>query len=171
MTGFYTHLWTNKYGVTATREWEMCLDGITPEMLSDGLKRMVREGRFKRYPPNPIEFRELCFPSCEEFGLPSFDAAYREAVNNIGRSPEWRKWSCAAVYQAVCDAGFAVLKTGDEREARAQFQKAYEGVIKRVMFGEKLELPEAERITKTERPCTREQSKAHVANLKQSLGF
>ena len=142
------------------------------EMISGGFRRVTRSASFRTFPPNPIEFRAACFPTHEELGIPSLEAAYREATNNVGRSPEWRNWSHPASYQAACDAGFYTLKTGDEREAKALFSKAYENVTRRVMNGEKLQLPEEERLAKQpEKPCSKARSKEHLANLKANLGY
>lgn len=170
MAGLYTHLWTRKYGDTPSREWMLCLDGLTPELVADGFRRVVRDKRFQTYPPNPIEFRAACYPSYEELGLPPIDVAFREATNNAGRSPEWRKWTHPAIYQAACEAGFSNLKTSEEREAKTMFNTAYESVVKRVMAGEVLQIPERLE-KKPDQPCTKEQAKKHVADLKATLGF
>lgn len=159
------------------RAWE---GGYKRELLAALIRHRVCDWRLiecgiamvtSDFLPNQDRFAMNCKPRPEDVGLPSVDAAYREATNNIGRFPEWRKWTHPAIYQAVCDVGFAVLKTSDERQSRPLFEKAYEAVCWRVMAGEKLQLPEEERLEKTEKRCTKQENRAHCANLKASLGF
>ena len=135
MTGLYAHKWTGAYGVDPTPEWEMALDCLTPEMVRTGLDRTVSE-RWD-WPPNPIQFRELCLPTSEDLGLPSDDDAFQQAVGNAtDKDP--------SVIYTLRNMGDEVYKFRrcETEKARKLFKKHWDKTIEYVMTGGELPEPE-----------------------------
>ena len=58
----YNHTFTSRYGlVDSEGVWQQALKKLTQEQLSSGIKALLEdETPFSTYPPNPIEFRNLC---------------------------------------------------------------------------------------------------------------
>lgn len=134
MTGLYTHLWTRKYGDTPTREWEMALVDLTPDMVGKGINKIVKSKRFEEFPPNPIQFRAACMPSGEGYGLPSFDAAFNQATGvNTDKHP-------AVIYAMRLMADPFAFRQSKVELARQQFSEVWQKTVEHVMAGG--ELPE-----------------------------
>jgi len=80
MAGLYGYAWTKQNGVDPTTEWELCLAGTAPETVKKGIDRMTKDKAFEVFPPNPMQFRSMCLPRGEDLGLPSFEAAFKQAT-------------------------------------------------------------------------------------------
>lgn len=129
MTELYGHRWTSGFGDAPTDGWTLAVGALPPEMIRAGLERMVRQGKHNDWPPTALEFRALCLPCSEDLGLPSEDAAYRQAV-------DWSRLSAADRHPAVL-ATLRQLDTWawrrlDEQTARKQFAAAWQKIVDRV---------------------------------------
>ena len=135
MTGLYSHKFTGGYGTEPTPEWKMAVRDCSPEMIKRGLDRCVKE--FPSWPPNPIEFRNLCYPTPEEMGLPSNETAFLQAVGSI-------KERHPAVIYALRNLGAECfrLRHSDEKTARDMFNKVWAQTIEFVANGGDLPEPE-----------------------------
>jgi len=56
----YGHQLNSQYGETIPESWERLLTGLTPEQIKQGLEKLVT--RKDSWPPNAVEFRQLCLP-------------------------------------------------------------------------------------------------------------
>ena len=82
MTEIYGHRWTSAYGSTPVDGWDMCVSGLEPEQIRSGLKKMVLNPEYQKWPPAALEFRALCLPTEADLGLPSLTDAFQQAVGN-----------------------------------------------------------------------------------------
>jgi len=108
------------------------------EQIKLGLQR-ARASKSPYWPAAGV-FVDWCKPSAEDLGMPIQEEAYREAINNLGNFAT-AKWSHAAVYEAVLATSWHVLRSFNEREARTRFYKHYAILVKRVINGEKINIP------------------------------
>lgn len=90
--------------------------------------------------PSPGRFIQWCQPTPEDLGLPTDEAAYREAAVN-SYSPIAHRWSHPAVYQAGKETGWFFLKTASQRDTQAEFKKVYADICRRVMSGDVFAVP------------------------------
>ncbi len=56
----YGHQLNSQYGETIPERWERVLTGLSPEQIKHGLESLV--SRKETWPPNAVEFRQLCLP-------------------------------------------------------------------------------------------------------------
>ena len=84
MTEIYGHRWTSAYGSTPVDGWGMCVSGLEPEQIRAGLKKMVVNPEYQKWPPAALEFRALCLPTEADLGLPTLNEAFNQAVGNRG---------------------------------------------------------------------------------------
>ena len=56
----YGHQLHSQYGEVMPESWERLLKGVTPDQIKDGLNRL--SVRTEAWPPNAVEFRQLCMP-------------------------------------------------------------------------------------------------------------
>ncbi|WP_271270509.1 replication protein P [Aliamphritea hakodatensis] len=90
--------------------------------------------------PSPGKFIAWCFPTPEELGLPSLEAAYREACNNAHRISQHR-WSHGAVYQAGKESDWTKLRSEVQRYSFPVFKKVYSEICIRALRGEQFQMP------------------------------
>jgi hypothetical protein len=57
----YGHQLNSQYGETIPESWELLLRDLAPLQIKGGLEALV--GRNETWPPNAIEFRQLCLPT------------------------------------------------------------------------------------------------------------
>ncbi|MDH5798912.1 MAG: hypothetical protein OEZ19_10125 [Paracoccaceae bacterium] len=140
-----TALWGRKFvtlhGVSDTnRAWLNALKDLPPQAISIGLERCERAIRIKTqkgeesWPPSEIEFRAMCCPSEEDFGLPTDIQAYRLAINC-----DWS--SHPIVYLAAKKVGTYELRTQSQERTEKKFCRAYAELVDRVLNGEIFTLP------------------------------
>lgn len=99
-------------------------------------------GRATKSLPSFGDFLALCRPRPEAVGLPTLDAAYREAVSHA-MNPRHR-WSHPAVKIAAIATGAHDLRTADGYRAgalRKAFEAHYEQLVRQVACGEELTPP------------------------------
>lgn len=135
MTGLYSHSWVSSYGTDPTPEWEMAIRDCSREMIKRGLDRCVQE--FKSWPPNPIEFRSLCYPTMAELGLPSEEQAFQQAVGNV---PD-RHPAVIFTLRNMGSESFRLRRT-DEKASRAMFNNQWVQTVQFMSDGGELPEPE-----------------------------
>ena len=161
MTGFYPLLWAKAYGTDPSREWIIALRDLSFDQINAGFNRMVLEKL--QYPPNPIQFRALCFPRAEDLGLPSEDEAFCQATGNNEKKHPW-------VIEMLRRMGAERndFSRADAKKARTLFKKHWDLIIDRVMAGE--EAPEVElEIEDKPKKASKEVAAAGMAALKRGL--
>ena len=136
MTRIYGHRWTSAFGAKDDATWLRGLHGLTSAQVGHGLSRCATH-RADGWPPTLPEFRALCTPTAEDLGLPTPDAAYREAA----MADRDHQWSHPAVYAAAQGVGLFELRTFPESKSRPMFERAYEIVTRGVLAGEKFDAP------------------------------
>jgi len=143
------------------------LRGLTRQQIAKGLDRAKR----REFMPGPGVLAELCKPHPEDFGMPSAQAAYLEACRQLAKSPQYRKWTHPGVYIAYVATTAYVLKSETERQAFPKFEREYQAVINRVMAGEQLQVPKAERIDEPKnKPLSRREQMAQIKKLSAEVG-
>ena len=136
MTGFYPLLWAKAYGTDPSREWIIALRDLSFDQISAGFNRMVLEKL--QYPPNPIQFRTLCFPKPEELGLPSENQAFNESLKSNCDKHPWVK----EMLRTMSSEDAYEFRRADAKTARTLFKTHWNLIIDRVMAGE--EAPDIE---------------------------
>ncbi|MHB1752184.1 MAG: replication protein P [Acidiferrobacter sp.] len=164
MTRIYGHRWTSAFGATDDSTWLRGLRGLTPAQVGHGLSRCAthREGG---WPPTLPEFRALCTPTAEDLGLPTLDAAYREAA----LADKDHRWSHPAVYAAAQAAGLFELRTLPESKSRPLFERAYEIVTRRVLAGEQFDAPVPRALEKLPVPTRPDVAEAALTAMRALL--
>lgn len=112
----------------------MALVDLSPEMVSRGVSYVVKSKRFEEYPPNPIQFRAACMPSSEDYGLPSFEAAFSQATGvNTDKHP-------SVIYAMRLMVDSFAFRQAKADAARQMFAEVWQKTVEHVMAGG--ELPE-----------------------------
>ena len=164
MARIYGHRWTSAFGAKDDSTWLRGLRGVTPEQLGVGLAVCVR--RADPWPPTLPEFLVLCTPTAEDLGLPTVDAAYREAV----MADRDHIWSHPAVFVAARNAGSFKLRTLPEAKSGPLFERAYEIVVRRVLAGEQFTAPVPQALDKLPTPARPETVQSALASMRAALG-
>lgn len=113
----------------------MAIGDFSPQMIKRGLDRCVQE--FKSWPPNPIEFRALCYPTTDELGLPTEAQAFQQAVGNAKQ----RHPAVILTLRNMGSGSFS-LRRADEKTAMAMFRKQWIQTVQFVADGGELPEPE-----------------------------
>lgn len=81
LQAIYGHRWASQFPTAddgramVMREWAIRLAGLSHEEIAKGLRGLhKRHGSDRGWPPNPIEFRELCRPARQPHERPEFQA-------------------------------------------------------------------------------------------------
>lgn len=164
MTRIYGHRWTSSYGETDEGTWHKALQGLTPAQVGRGLSRCAIH-RADGWPPTLPEFRALCTPTAEDLRLPALDDAYREAA----LADKDHRWSHPAVYAAARATGVFELRTLPEAKSRPLFERAYEIVTRRVLAGERFDVPIPQALEKLPTPARPETASAALAAMRAKL--
>ena len=145
--------------------------GINSEsQLQFGLKK-ARASKSTYWPAVGV-FIDWCKPTAEDFGLPSQEDAFREAIGNLGIFIT-AKWSHQVVCEAVKQTTCYVLKNRPEKEARALFYRNYAIMVERVRRGENLkaDISKALPAKPVFVPARPEVEQAHLTNMKKMVGL
>ncbi len=164
MARIYGHRWTSAFGATDDSTWLRGLRGLTPAQVGRGLSRCATH-RADGWPPTLPEFRALCTPMAEDLGLPTPDAAYREAA----LADKDHRWSHPVVYAAAQATGLFELRTLPESKSRPLFERAYEIVTRRVLAGEQFDVPIPQALAKLPVPARPETASAALAAMRETL--
>jgi len=159
---------SDKSLASAKRSWikGFAAAGInTLEQIRFGLEQCRQSG--SDFAPSVGRFIQWCKPTPEMLGLPSGDAAYREACRKA--HPAFSgNWSHQAVYHAACQTGFYELASLPEERSRKLFDRNYAATVEMVMAGEPLrEIPKA--LPASVSNCTPEVGRNALAGLRAAL--
>lgn len=134
---------TDEAMAAAKKTWikGFAADGITTiEQIRLGIEQCRRSE--SDFMPSVGRFIVMCKPTAESLGLPSEDAAYREACRNAHPSMTGAKWSHAAVFHAAKACGFYNLNTLSMTDSRKLFNRNYAITVRDVLDGKPLkEIP------------------------------
>lgn len=155
------------------------LTGITPDMAQSWYAQLadLSENELKRGLLNARSFtgfftlpafRELCRVTPEGLGMPDAQRAYREAC----MAEPGHAWSHPAVYHAALATGHFELRNLTEQQCFPRFRNAYEEMTKRVLAGERLDLPVREAIpSKIPHYLTPSENKSRMAKLMAEINL
>ena len=90
MQEIYGHQLNSQYGATIPESWERLLMGVSPDQIKNGLERLAT--RTDTWPPNAVEFRQLCLP---ETVSPDGNNSAAYLSFNDERHPEHKQYSKA----------------------------------------------------------------------------
>ena len=163
LSGLFGYPFTRQYGTEPTPEWIMAIDGIEPQAIGTGLRRMVESGKYVEFPPNPLAFRLLCLPTSEELGLPPKGEAYYQAINWSRIEPEDKFPAVLQALQTIPDV--YQFRRMNEKKAEKMFNEAWGKVVEHVAFGG--ELPEIPlEVEQTHVKASGDVAKAAISKLK-----
>jgi len=154
----------------AKRAWmRIELAQVPPPLFDLALRRLgvdYQAGRERKSLPSVGDFLALCRPKAEALGLPSPEAAYREAVSHAMNARH--RWRHPAVRIAAVATGCHELRTADGRRAdqiRAAFERHYEQLVRQVACGEELTPPRLALAHDGQRPA----AEVHEEHAEQAL--
>lgn len=138
------------------------------------IKLGVKHARASKSPfwPAVGEFIDWCKPLPEDFGLPSREDAFAEAIGNLG-SYMTAEWSHVAVQESARNTTMYVLKNRTEAVARKEFYRNYAVLVNRVIRGENLniDVPKALPSEAEYRPIAQERAIENALKLKKLVGL
>lgn len=121
--------------------------------------------------PSVGQFIAWCQPDPAEFGLPTAEAAFKEASRNSHPASVDCKWTHPAVYVAAREAGRHELANLPRDKSWPLFQRAYSITVRRVLEGEDLsgEIPKALPQKREPRSVDPKVAQQHIERLKKML--
>ncbi|MDE1460410.1 replication protein P [Spartinivicinus poritis] len=155
---------------TSKKQWRKSLNRYSPERIVKATEQAIRQAK---YFPDLIDIQNHCKLTYKECGLPSAEAAYREACFATDQSAE-ASWTHPAVYLAARATGWLLLRTEEQRIVFPVFQRNYGILCNRVIDGEDLaaDLPkglEHHQLSAAEQ--AEQQSNQHLKQQMQAQGI
>ncbi len=155
-------------------EWlkTLAAQGITSrEQVQAGLNRARREQGDRQFWPTPRQFALWCQPTACDLGLPTLQAAFKEATRHYHR-PDRHKWSHNVVRLAARETGSWMFATGIEKDVLMTFERNYKVLCRRFASNEltDVELPKALPEV-VNRPTEPAKAKSIIAHLRANLGL
>lgn len=150
--------------------WFEALKDLTPHALENGLERLrslKTGGKFSSYPPNCLEFKEICLAFYEDLKLPKLSDAYQEIKNRA--YIQNKCWTHPVVKLIAKRLPIDFLKLDDEREAYALFKKIYEQACLLIRMGHVI--PEIKEDVMLEKPKNYHTAKQHLDAMRKYLGI
>lgn len=146
--------------------WADVLQNLNRQRINYGFERVKNNAA--KYPPDALEFKKLCEPKPEDFGIPDERTAYIEACHKIGEKNY--QWSHVCVQAAATNTGYFLLKCSTEVKSSKVFKDVYETVLRRYFDGEEIIKPMPKWLEKMEpeapQPTAKEVSDAMDAVFK-----
>jgi hypothetical protein len=141
MASKYGHRWTSQYGAEpwndrgagAGNVWQHDLGGLTRQDLERGIERCME--RDDAWPPTLPEFRRLCLPRPEDFGVPDEEEAFMEAAGRAHPCAPQHDWSHPTVVAAFRRMGRHRFHELERREARRAWHTVWRRVVRQYMAG------------------------------------
>ena len=136
----YPMLFESKHGAiggAGFRAWSSVLEDLSPQRINYGFEQVKKKAA--KYPPDALEFKRLCEPKPEDFGIPDQYAAYIEACHKIGKKNY--QWSHVCVQAAATNTGYFLLKCSPEAKSSKVFKGVYETILRRYFDGEEIIRP------------------------------
>lgn len=147
MARMYGAKFTSQWGEYDDGAWLAELTHLPRHCLELGFRRLRQEvsdaarAGDTAWPPQPVAFAAMCEPRPEDVGLPTADAAWREACDHSHDPTGWR-WSHEAVRMAGQAVGWREIHGTTAQSVRARlesrFARQYSALVNRVMAGEEL---------------------------------
>lgn len=152
MAGLYGHKWLSSYGTSDIKLddagnpradsgiWGKALSGISGQQIAYGMKLCTtRTGEQAAWPPSAPEFRDMCLAGQSALGVPTTDAAWREAVEASSDVINW-KFSHPIVQEAARLTDWYSIRTGTPKAETVQnrFNKRYADLTAKLQRGEPL---------------------------------
>ena len=129
----------------AKKYWLESLAGFSPEVIRRATRLVVQNNQFL---PSLATMVSTCENGQALFGLPTAEAAYREAC--LAPEPKVQhKWSHPAVYLAAEATGWFALANEVQSTVFPLFEYNYATVCRRVIHGEMLAVPVAKALPET----------------------
>ncbi|HSG59950.1 MAG TPA: replication protein P [Pseudomonadales bacterium] len=152
----------------AKQLWANSLQEFSGEQILRACQKAIESSDFI---PTIHNVLSHCRQDLSSYGLPSPRDAYIEACNASEPRAEF-SWSHPAVYFAGRDAGWFFLSSNIESKAMPVFEAAYRKVCDRVLAGEKLAMPNAQRLpSETATPLSAEEKVQRMAALRKEIGL
>lgn len=123
-------------------------------------------GRFKDYPPNCMQFRDICLSYYKGLNLPDVKDAYNEIKRNGYSSRP--NWSHPAVKYAASKLPSEFLSIEHEGIAYDLFKKTYAKVCHIARLG--FDIPEVNSPVILFKPVNKDIARHHLTRIKQHLG-
>lgn len=171
MTKLLGQRWESKHGAVPTREWQRLLARFAHESAEQIASRIVSRlqpnGRGEIWPPEMADVIAMCQPKPEDFGLPTVNEAYRDAVHG--------RWSRhPVVYEAARRVGTFELRNHSEARSRPEFEREYAEVCVEWMAGRRFEgpklNPEAQLPLQPKQRPTPEEVRARCEEMRRVIG-
>ena len=142
MSQIYGQIFISKFGARDENGvWLSVLRDLTPKALESGiarLKDLAGDGRFSQYPPNSMEFKELCLAFYSDLRLPSAHDAFLEVQSSVRNYDPRHAWSHQVVIFTASRLPVAFLEIDNEAEAKKVFKRVYDEVCHRFKQGHDL---------------------------------
>lgn len=150
----------------AKKYWLSSLADFPPEVIRRAVRHVVQSQPFL---PSLATMIAACEDGPSLFGLPTAEAAYREAC--LAPEPKAaQKWSHPVVYFAGRATGWYVLANEIQSVALPQFEYHYTQLCRRVLRGESLDMPTVQALpASVSAPLSVEANRARLKALRQQL--
>lgn len=140
MTEMYGHKWASVHGEKDSGTWGKVLHDITGHQIGVGMHACAaRTDDHAEWPPSAPEFRKMCLAGTSSIGIPTPDAAWREAVEASSDVINW-KFSHPIVQEAARLTDWYSIRTGTPKAETVQnrFNKRYADLTAKLQRGEPL---------------------------------
>lgn len=147
----------------AKKYWLQSLAEFPPEVIRRATRHVVQN---HEYLPTLAAMIAACDNGSALFGLPTPDAAYREAC--LAAEPKSAQvWTHPAIYHAGRETGWFLLATEPQSTAFPLFEYHYTQLCRRVLRGEALDVPVQPALPpRVEVPLSVEASRARIKALR-----
>lgn len=147
----------------AKKYWLQSLAEFPPEVIRRATRHVVQH---QEYLPTLASMIAACDNGHALFGLPTAEAAYREAC--LAPEPKVSHgWTHPAIYLAGRDTGWFLLASEPQNIAFPAFDYHYTGYCRRVMRGESLDVPMQPALpARVDMPLSIEASRARMKALR-----
>jgi hypothetical protein len=166
MISLYGRGFTQQFGIKADGAgmWQTALSLLSKEDIDYGIKKLMITSKYTNFPPNPMQFKEVCLSRRESLQLPSLKDAFLEARNFY--NSRTHLWSHHAVKFCVVKLGIDVLETPFDAVVFKKFKPLYEKACLAVEQG--ITLPELQ-FQNTSSTYNMSVGERHLSQLKNLL--
>lgn len=142
LLAMYGRAFSQQYGIKADEAgiWQTALSLLSKHDIEYGVKKLMLTNKYTTFPPNPMQFRELCLSRRDSLRLPSLKDAYIEA-RNFHDTKDY-VWTHHAVKFCAVKLGGEALRSPYEKKLFKDFKALYEKVCLAVEQG--ISLPDVQ---------------------------
>lgn len=125
---------------------------------------LVNNEMFIDWPPNALQFRRLCIPNAESYGLETEDAAFNMAIgNNPKTSPE-------VIYTLKMMGGsFDLREMKNHKDAKDMWRKWYSKTVMHVLSGGQIPKLSVQIPAIKSKPASEETANNHLSSIRDFL--